>query len=241
MTVIVFAGTGTGVGKTHAASAFLRAAPRDLRCAGFKPFESGVPGGSLGAQGEDEAALFAASRGPFVAPIRLCAPLAPPLAADDEGILLSSSEAVQRFDRAREQNEHVVLELAGGLFSPFVWGMSNADWLSERIEALGRAAFCIFLVGPDRLGVLHDIAATIRAATATGLVMDAILLSPPAIPDASTGRNALALRKSETQYMANTPIYSLASASPETLASTGAMASLWATILPRSSSTDASQ
>jgi dethiobiotin synthetase len=45
-------------------------------------------------------------------------------------------------------------------------------------------------VAPNRIGVLHDIAATTRAAAACGLHIAGIVLSAPPTPDASTGSNA---------------------------------------------------
>jgi hypothetical protein len=44
-------------------------------------------------------------------------------------------------------------------------------------------------VAPDRLGVLHDVIASLRAATAIGLTVTAVLLVAPDNPDASTGTN----------------------------------------------------
>ena len=52
----------------------------------------------------------------------------------------------------------------------------------------------IWFVAPDRLGVLHDVTATVRAASTVGLAVHHIVLSAPAVPDASTGTNAGELR-----------------------------------------------
>ena len=49
------------------------------------------------------------------------------------------------------------------------------------------------LVAPDRLGVLHDVGATHRAAASAGVVVDAVVLMAPAKADASTGSNAAEL------------------------------------------------
>jgi dethiobiotin synthetase len=244
MSVHVFTGTGTGIGKTHLATAFLYGAPLGVRSAGFKPFESGItplPGTSALPEGEDEARLRAASRSTFVPPIRLRAPLAPPMAAFDEGIVLSNSEATQRFRAAMNLCDELVLELAGGLFSPFTHGLSNADWLSEQMAALGGGAIHIYLVAPDRLGVLHDVTAALRAARATGLVVDAVLLSAPATPDLSTGRNQSALAADPSNNVHSTHFYSLARADVAALADGAAVRALWKASLPRSSSTESSQ
>ena len=54
-------------------------------------------------------------------------------------------------EAARREASPLVVELAGGLFSPLAPQLTNA----EVIAAL--APTFTFLVAPDRLGVLHDI------------------------------------------------------------------------------------
>ena len=51
----------------------------------------------------------------------------------------------------------------------------------------------MLLVAPDRLGVLHDVAAATRAAKAEGLSLRGIIVVAPAERDASTGTNAAEL------------------------------------------------
>ena len=53
----------------------------------------------------------------------------------------------------------------------------------------------MLLVAPDRLGVLHDVLATLRAAAAIPLRIDGIVLVEPAQPDSSTGSNADELQR----------------------------------------------
>jgi predicted NBD/HSP70 family sugar kinase len=48
-------------------------------------------------------------------------------------------------------------------------------------------------VAADRLGVLHDVVASVHAARAHGLDVAAIALSTPVVVDASTGTNATEL------------------------------------------------
>ena len=75
-------------------------------------------------------------------------------------------------------------ELPGGLFSPLSETATNAD-LIRRLDP-----WRVLLVAPDRLGVLHDVIATSRAAQAEDVRIDGVILSAPAMPDASTGTNA---------------------------------------------------
>jgi dethiobiotin synthetase len=48
----------------------------------------------------------------------------------------------------------------------------------------------LLLIAPDRLGVLHDVGAVVRAARAHPLRIDGIVLTTPESPDPSTGCNA---------------------------------------------------
>src|SRR5262249_21650671 len=77
----------------------------------------------------------------------------------------------------REQAAGIVLELAGGLFTPLARGTTNAD-LAKALSPTWTV-----LVAPDRLGVLHDLGATTRAARAERLILDAIVLVTPPTPD----------------------------------------------------------
>jgi dethiobiotin synthetase len=53
----------------------------------------------------------------------------------------------------------------------------------------------VVLVAPDRLGVLHDVGACVRAAEADGIMFAAVALSAPAQGDASTGTNAAEIER----------------------------------------------
>jgi dethiobiotin synthetase len=81
----------------------------------------------------------------------------------------------------------VVVETAGGIFSPLAPSITNLD-LTVALEPA-----TALLVAPDRLGVLHDVTATLGLAAARGLHISGVALSAPASPDASTGRNAAEL------------------------------------------------
>lgn len=189
-------GTGTEIGKTHATAACLYALAAHpehpllhfsagaSRPIGLKPIESGaVP---AAADADALARASTAPRSPM--PYTLQAPISPHLAAEQEGIEID-------LDRVRSwvdlhTNCLVLVETAGGAFSPVSLRQTNADLA----RALCPAA-CV-LVAPDRLGVLHDVTATVRAlrATAPGLPAPNVALMPSA-EDASRGRNATELRR----------------------------------------------
>lgn len=182
--IVAVVGTGTEVGKTHVACALVGAiVDHGVRAIAWKPVESGVEG----ARGSDEAALAAACGRAADAPtLRLCAPLSPHLAARREGVALDAAAIRRDLTRLAAQWSLVVLELAGGLCSPFDDTHDNVDFL-----AAVPGVRCV-LVAPDRLGVLHDVSAALRAAHA--LDVRDVVLGAPAVSDASTTTNAAELR-----------------------------------------------
>lgn len=185
--IVVVTGTGTGVGKTHLAAALVRALAARGPVVGWKPVESGVEG----EVGEDEAALAAASA--IHAPsVRLRAPLSPHLAARRAGVRIDAAGLHARWAELAAAWPVMVVEPAGGLCSPLDDEVDNAGWLAAAPPAV-RARLRLVLVAPDRLGVLHDVAAALHAAAAHRLPVAAIALSPPAAADLSTGTNAAEL------------------------------------------------
>ena len=191
--LVAITGTGTGIGKTHAACAvalaWSRRLPSTRGLAALKPVESGVP-----ATGEPEDGALLARVSTFhvkhrQAPYLLARPVSPHLAARDAGVVIDLDLVARWVEPYRSSAAAVLVELPGGLFSPVAAGKSNADLAS----ALGPTA--VLLVAPDRLGVLHDVGATVRAARAGGLPLHGILLVAPAEPDASTGTNAAEMRE----------------------------------------------
>jgi dethiobiotin synthetase len=193
--LLVVTGTGTGIGKTHVTAALLRAWSRVLveagvaapEVAGIKPVESGVVSGSAtDISTLEHASTFHVKR--FSPPYMLARAVSPHLAARDEGRTIEAHVLRAYVDEVRAAAAHgVAVELAGGLFSPLAAGLNNAD------VARGLAADAVVLVAPDRLGVLHDVAAATRAATALGLTLTGVVLVAPEHADASTGTNAAEL------------------------------------------------
>jgi len=185
--VVAVTGTGTEIGKTHLAAALVLAWGQRARVAGLKPVESGV----TAELGDDAATLgrlstFHVKQTP---PYMLRRAISPHLAARLEGRTVELAPILAYVEGARLEAEGLVVELAGGLFSPLAPGLANVDV----VAALRPDAH--LLVASDRLGVLHDVTAAVRAARATSLaaVPTAIVLVTPATPDASTGTNAAEL------------------------------------------------
>jgi dethiobiotin synthetase len=195
---ILVAGTGTGVGKTHVACAVVRALrDRGISAVGLKPVETGVPAAG-GGEGTDQERLWNASntfhvkqsdtegfhvkRSLYAFP----EPVSPHLAARLVGKRIDLT-AIRRW--VREQPPPVVVETAGGLFSPLGPEVTNLDL----VRALRPNV--LILVAPDRLGVLHDLTATLGLAAARACTVDATVMSAPHSPDSSTGTNAAELER----------------------------------------------
>lgn len=186
--LVVVAGTGTSVGKTHFAEALIRAwrqAEPAARIVGMKPIESGVADhASSDAARLEDASSFHVKQFRYA----LSAPLSPHLAARDEGVEIRVDRVVDLVTAVRRSADGVVVELPGGLFTPLGPGVSNADL------AGALSPDSLVVVAPDRLGVLHDLAAAIRAASTLRLRVDGVVLVTPEQPDGSTERNASEVR-----------------------------------------------
>lgn len=186
---IAVVGTGTGIGKTHATLALLQAlVARGDRALGLKPIESGfdelAPGASDGEQ------LARASSAPTLGapPVRLGAPLTPWLAAEREGVELDLAACV-RWVHAQSA-DFVLVETAGGLLSPLSERATNLELVREL------APDALLLVAPDRLGVLHEVAACrLALERAADLPRARVVLQLPERGDASTGTNARLLER----------------------------------------------
>jgi dethiobiotin synthetase len=204
---VVVTATGTEVGKTHIAVALVLAwRSCGVAARGLKPIESGVgpvpPPAALDAA-EDGARLSAASASPIPSmfhvehsprpatlpappPYRFNPPVSPHLAARLSGTRIDFARIRAWVDAHAGP---VVVETAGGLFSPLAPAATNWDL----VRALEPAKFV--LVAPDRIGVLHELTATLGFARSLGRVPDAIVLSACAGTDPSSGTNAQELAR----------------------------------------------
>lgn len=203
--LVLVAGTGTEIGKTHLAESLLLAAPRASKVIGFKPVESGVQEGVL-----SDADRLARASTFHVQHFRLSlrTPIAPTVAARREGVTIDPERLRAEIDRVRALADAVVVELPGGLFSPFAGRTLNVDFAAT----LGLDA--TLLVAPDRLGVIHDVLATVSAARARGFALHALALVAPAHADASTGTNAAEI----APLLPDLPVVPIARGEPDALA-----------------------
>jgi dethiobiotin synthetase len=164
-------------------SALVGAARESMRVSAWKP----VTSGGL----DDVARLTVAAGEPIGAPLHaLGAPVSPHLAARHEGIAIDVRTLVGAAIELAKHVDVLFVESAGGLYSP----LSDNDTNADVARALGGEAQ-LLLVAPDRLGVLHDVGAVVRAARADGRLFAAVALSAPEHADASTGTNAAEIQK----------------------------------------------
>jgi dethiobiotin synthetase len=156
----------------------------------LKPVESG----SVTVTGPDGAALAAASgRSAPGGAWTFVDALSPHLAARHAGRHVDCP-AVRRWvdgvvRTANPPPTHVLIESAGGVFSPLNERETNFD-----LALACEPAFWL-LVAPDALGVLHDVTATLTAMRARGRTPDAVILSTARPADQSTGSNAAELAR----------------------------------------------
>lgn len=184
---IAVVGTGTDVGKTHLSVALLRALTGlGISAVGLKPVESGVGEGQSSDEASDTSRL--ASAGMFhvkhPAPYRFPDPVSPHLAARRRGIEIVPGRILDWV--AACAAPWTVIETAGGLLSPLAVELTNLDLIRLLDPDV------VLLVGVDRLGALHDVAACRLALStlAPTLREPHVVLQSPAVNDSSTGTNA---------------------------------------------------
>ena len=165
-------GTDTGVGKTAVAAAILRDLVSRGRSVGaYKPVASGV---GLHAAGSDPEVLWLASGRPRtvadVCPQAFQAAIAPADAARAEGRGVDEGLLRSGFAAWRDGDRFVVVEGAGGLFSPLSDATLNVDLAREfRLP--------LVVVDSGRLGAIGRVLGTVLAARAEGLAVAAVVLS----------------------------------------------------------------
>jgi dethiobiotin synthetase len=170
-------GTDTDVGKTAVAVAIVRRLVRDglrsgLRVGVYKPVASGVP--REDATGSDVARLWEAAGRPLsveaVCPQVFAAAISPPRSARAEGRHVDERLLRSGFDVWRDASDIVIVEGAGGLFSPLGDTTLNADLACDLDLPL-------VVVDAARLGAIGRTLAVAEAAAARGLRLAAVVLS----------------------------------------------------------------
>ncbi len=183
-------GTDTEVGKTHVAALIAR----DLAAAGhrvgvYKPVASGCRLEAEQLVADDAVALWEAAGRPGelqrVCPQRFLAPLAPHLAAKEEGKTLDIQLMVDGLDYWTERSDIVVVEGVGGLMSP----LGEDAYVADLAEEFG---FPLVIASKNVLGTISQTLQTLITAAAFGneLPIAGVVLNNPTPPSNDPSRDS---------------------------------------------------
>lgn len=164
---IFVTGTDTDVGKTAVAVAIVRSLVRAGKRVGvYKPVATGG--------GHDAHALWEAAGRPLTlaqaCPQLFPVPISPPRSARAAALAVDDDLLERGVEPWKTACEIVVVEGAGGLFSPLSETRSNADLAA-------RLGFPLIVVDAARLGAIGRTVATVTAARSRGLAIAAVVLS----------------------------------------------------------------
>ena len=199
---IFVTGTDTDIGKTFVACGIAASLyNQGIKVGVYKPAASGCrrDGGEIIA--EDAELLWQAAGKPktleAVCPQRFLAPLAPHLAAKQEGRELDFQKMISGLE-AWSDSEFVIVEGAGGLMSP----VGDEVYIADLAIELG---FPLVIVAPNRIGTINQTLLTLMAADSykTGLSVDGIVLNTL---DDATDDPSRSSNRSELSKHSNSPI-----------------------------------
>jgi dethiobiotin synthetase len=175
-------GTDTDVGKSYLGSRLVRQALEyNVAIGAYKPVASGVsPWGLEEAAAIPESQLddgwryHRALGGRFpldwINPQRFPDPLAPEEAAKKIGQRVDETLLLDGATRWSGHCDFLLVEGAGGVWSPISRAMTNAD-LAERL------GYPVILVADNRVGAVHQTLASLAAIAASGLAAQAVVLN----------------------------------------------------------------
>ncbi|MFB6351769.1 MAG: dethiobiotin synthase [Bradymonadaceae bacterium] len=187
--IIIVTGTDTEIGKTLVTCALAdRFRRRGIDVRAVKPVESGLD--ELEPQQTDGARLARAAdqQGPERALTELSRPLAPPEAADIDGVELWFDDWCRHIETIADDADLVFVEGAGGLLSPLTWEHTAR----ELAAALGAPAL---VVAPDALGVLNHTLMTVEVLDGADIPLLGVVFSRARDADASTDKNPHTFRR----------------------------------------------
>ncbi|WP_437890194.1 dethiobiotin synthase [Phytobacter sp. V91] len=162
-------GTDTEVGKTVASCALLQAANlRGLRTAGYKPVASGCEMTPEGLRNSDALALQQNSSVPLpyamVNPWTFAEPTSPHIVSADTGTPIVPEEMSAGLRQLESSAQWVLVEGAGGWFTPLSESYTFADWvIAEQLP--------VILVVGVKLGCINHAMLTAQAITQAGLTL----------------------------------------------------------------------
>jgi dethiobiotin synthetase len=156
-------GTGTGVGKTYVGALIAKSLRESGKRVGvYKPVASGCEMRDGKLVSPDAIALWEAAGRPGtleqVCPQMFAAPLAPHLAAREEGKRVDEKRLREGLEFWRETSDVVLVEGAGGLMSPISDDAYNADLASE-------FGYPLVVVSANALGTINATLQTLITAS----------------------------------------------------------------------------
>ncbi len=171
MSGLFITGVGTEVGKTYVAALIAKQLVAEgVRVGVYKPTASGCHNDVS----DDAVALWEAAGRPLtldaVCPQRFAAPLAPHLAAREEGRRVDAALLRSGYEVWRDAYDFVLVEGAGGLMSP----LSDDDYNADLARDLGLP---LVVVAANRLGVINEVMQTLISTEAKGLRVVGVLLN----------------------------------------------------------------
>jgi len=179
-------GTDTEVGKTYVAALLVRQlAEAGCRVGVYKPAASGCLRVGRELISPDAKRLWEAAGRPGsldrVCPQRFAAPLAPHLAAQQEGRHLDGALLRRGLEYWQERSELIVVEGAGGLMSP----LGDDEYVADLAGDFG---FPLVVVARNALGAINQTLQTLIAAAAygDGLPVAGVVLNNPKPPGDDT-------------------------------------------------------
>lgn len=212
--IVVVTGTDTDVGKTYATAALALAgySAGRRRVAVYKPVQTGVVGGDSG-DVDDVARLCGAAGLPGGALTthegqRLSEPMAPPPAADLDGVaLLSLADHAQRIAALLHEHDLVLVEGSGGVLVELDGEAHNiADLVQIIRRDVDPHVNVVLVVRPD-LGTLNHTLLSLEALCRRGVrVLGTVLGSWPAEPQPLHETNRNYIRKIHAEDGTNIPL-----------------------------------
>ena len=121
---------------------------------------------------------------PRTALLRFSAPLAPPVAADQEERSIDFEALMADIEEQVEKNQISLIEGAGGVLAPLTWDHTIID-IARHFNAQ------VIVVAHDKLGCLNHIRLTLSAIRAHELEIAAVILTSTT-PDIERDHNSIA-------------------------------------------------
>lgn len=204
MQTILVTGTDTDVGKTFMSRLLLQQFRRSgIRVGAYKPACSGAELSSGSPIWHDVLQLREAVGGSCsdadICPQRFLAPLAPNVAARQEGRMVDDGMLTEAARAWAGRCELLLIEGAGGLLCPLSDESTVCD-LAQKLQSP------LVIVAANRLGVVNHTLLTLRVAMLAGLSVRAVILNEVSASDdtdRSRASNADLLR----QFAGDVPLY----------------------------------